>query len=247
MIANNELELHFQPQVDADGRMVGAEALLRWHHPELGEISPAIFIPVAEETGLIHGIGSWVLEQACSKLAQWLRDGIEFNGHLSVNVCPWQFARPDFVDQVRRTLATHEIDVRHLTLELTETALLYDIKETIEKLQALRALGLTVALDDFGTGYSSLAYLKDLPLDLIKIDKAFVNEISTGSEHRLLESIIAISGYMRLGVIAEGVESTTQRDVLIGLGCKHFQGYLFSRPLPENNFLEWISRQGTAA
>jgi diguanylate cyclase (GGDEF)-like protein/PAS domain S-box-containing protein len=245
VIVNNELELYFQPLVDVSGQMVGAEALLRWHHPELGDIPPATFIPVAEETGLIQSIGGWVLEQACVQLARWLHSGEPFVGHLSINVCPWQFAHPDYVQLVRRTLDNHQVDAHHLMLELTETALLYDIKETADKLKALRSLGFKIALDDFGTGYSSLAYLKDLPLDLIKIDRAFVSELSVSAEHPLVESMIAIGQHMRLGVIAEGVESVIQRDTLIKLGCEMFQGYLFSHPLPEQQFLQWMAENQT--
>ena len=245
VIDNNELELYFQPLVDANGRMVGAETLLRWHHPELGDIPPSIFIPVAEETGLIKSIGGWVFEQACASYKRWQRNGAPFTGHLSINVCPWQFARPDFVAQVSDIINSHQIDASHLMLELTETAFLYDLKESVEKLEKLRGLGLKVALDDFGTGYSSLAYLKDLPLDLIKIDRAFVSELNPATEHPLVESIIAIGQHMELEVIAEGVETAMQLDILTKLGCVNFQGYFFSHPLPEADFLEWMARNQT--
>lgn len=240
-IVNNELELYFQPQVDDAGRMIGAEALLRWHHPELGDIAPDTFIPVAEETGLIHSIGGWVFDQSCARLADWIRRGVPFIGHLSVNVCPWQFARPDFVEQICGALTTHRVDPGRLMLELTETALLYDLEATIDKLKELRALGIRVSLDDFGTGYSSLAHLRDLPLDELKIDKTFIKELNISSKHPLVESMIAIGQHMGLAVIAEGVETKIQRDVLIQLGCECFQGYLFARPLPEGDFLQWLT------
>jgi diguanylate cyclase (GGDEF)-like protein/PAS domain S-box-containing protein len=243
VIANNELTLHFQPQIDAAGQFVGAEALLRWHHPEMGNIPPATFIPVAEETGLIHPIGQWVFDQACRHLKSWLQSGVPFSGHLSINVCPWQFIRPDFVSQVRESIRLHQVDPRHLMVELTETALLYDVAETIDKLKMLRALGLRISLDDFGTGYSSLAYLKDLPLDQLKIDKAFVSELDHTEEHPLVESMLAIGRHMRLAVVAEGVETEMQRDILVQLGCVNFQGYLFSRPLPEKEFMQWLSEK----
>ncbi|HQT26398.1 MAG TPA: bifunctional diguanylate cyclase/phosphodiesterase, partial [Burkholderiales bacterium] len=239
-IANDELELYFQPQVDVDGRMVGAEALLRWHHPELGSVPPSSFIPVAEETGLIHEIGGWVFENSCARLTSWLDSAIPFVGQLSINVCPWQFARPDFVSQVRRVLDEHGMDASRLMLELTETALLYDLEEAVGKLRTLRSLGFGIALDDFGTGYSSLAYLKDLPLDKIKVDKAFVGELVSTTEHPLVESMIAIGHHMHLGVIAEGVETAAQAEILASLGCEHFQGYFFSHPLPEKRFTEWM-------
>jgi diguanylate cyclase (GGDEF)-like protein/PAS domain S-box-containing protein len=239
-IANNELILHFQPQIDAAGRMVGAEALLRWNHPERGAVSPGEFVPVAEASGLIHPIGAWVLEQACDRLAAWLREGVAFSGHLSINVSPWQFAREDFVQQVTDVLGKCKLPPERLMLELTESALLYDLEGTIRKLHALRALGLGVALDDFGTGYSSLAYLRDLPLDLLKIDQAFVQELNGDTDHPLVETMIAIGRHMRLGVIAEGVETTMQRDILLKLGCENFQGYLFAKPLSEADLLKWI-------
>lgn len=222
--------------------MVGAESLLRWHYPELGDVAPADFIPVTEETGLTHGIGQWVFERACASLARWLYTGVPFRGHLSVNVSPWQFARQDFADRVHQSLLAHELDPRYMVLELTESALLYDPEGSINKLLALRAYGFKVSLDDFGTGYSSFAYLKDLPLDIIKIDKAFVDELSTAHEHPLAESLIAIGRYRQLDIIAEGVELPPQREMLIGLGCDKFQGHLFSRPLPEKDFLEWVAQ-----
>lgn len=242
VITNHELELYFQPQVNAGGQMAGAEVLLRWQHPNLGIISPVIFIPVAEETGLIHSIGQWVLEQACLGLSGWLDRKIPFSGYLSVNVSPWQFTRPDFIEQVCQTIDRYHLDPSYFVLELTETALLYDLKETIEKLASLRAKGFRIALDDFGTGYSSLAHLKSLPLDVLKIDKAFVHELETNSKNCLVASIVSISHLMDLDVVAEGVESMAQRDVLVALGCQNFQGYLFSRPLPELDFIEWITQ-----
>ena len=243
VIANDELSLFFQPQVDAEGNLIGAEALLRWRHPEMGDIQPATFIPIAEETGLIHPIGQWVIDQACGYLSAWREAGVPFVGHLSVNVCPWQFIRPDFVSQVRESILTHQVDPHQLMLELTETALLYDLGDTIQKLEMLRAMGLQIALDDFGTGYSSLAYLKDLPLDQIKIDQAFVAELKQTGKYPLVESMISIGRHMRLKVIAEGVETEMQRDILVQLGCENFQGYLFSRPLPEKEFMQWLSEK----
>jgi diguanylate cyclase (GGDEF)-like protein/PAS domain S-box-containing protein len=242
-IDRNELALHFQPQLDARDQMIGAEALLRWRHPELGDIPPEIFIPVAEETGLIHAIGRWVFDRACGQLNAWLKSGAPFSGRLSINVCPWQFARPDFVQLVQECIARHQINPDLLMLELTETALLHDLDGTISKLQTLRALGLHVSLDDFGTGYSSLAYLKDLPLDQIKIDKKFVGDLDQSREHSLVEIMVAISRYMQLEIVAEGVETEIQRDILLKLGCGIFQGFLFCEPLPEKQFLQWLSEK----
>ena len=241
VITNHELKLHFQPQVDHHGNMVGAEALLRWHHPDMGDIPPATFIHVAEETGLIHPIGRWVFDQACGSLKSWLKAGIPFHGHLSINVCPWQFVHTDFVSLIQNCINQHQIDPQRLMLELTETALLYDLEDTIAKLKTLRNLGIKISMDDFGTGYSSLAYLKDLPLDQIKIDRAFISELNTKDKHPLVETMISIGRHMHLDVIAEGVETKTQCEILVELGCVNFQGYFFSLPLPENEFAEWLS------
>lgn len=246
-IQQGELELYYQPQVATDNKALGAEVLLRWHHPELGDIPPIDFIPVAEDTGLIHHIGAWVFEQACVSLTRWLHDAVPFHGYLSINVCPWQFARPDFVADIREILLKHDIDPRRLMLELTESALLYDLTETIDKLKALRKLGLRIALDDFGTGYSSLAYLRDLPLDQLKIDKNFISELSTTVEHPLVDSMIAIGKHMKLDVVAEGVETEQQRDKLTALGCEQFQGYRFCHPVPEQEFLTWLNRNDLLA
>lgn len=240
-IVNEDLLLYFQPQINVAGQMVGAEALVRWDHPERGAVSPVEFIPIAEESGLIHPLGTWVLEQSCARFAAWLEEGVSFIGHLSINVSPWQFAREDFVQQVTRVVENSKLHPGRLMLELTESALLYDLEGAIHKLQALRALGLSVALDDFGTGYSSLAYLRELPIDVLKIDKAFVRELIGDTDHPLVETMIAIGRHMRMGVIAEGVETRLQHDILIKLGCETFQGYLFAKPLPETEFLKWIA------
>jgi diguanylate cyclase (GGDEF)-like protein len=243
-LENDEFTLHFQPQLDLAGRMVGVEALLRWCYPKRGDIPPSLFIPVAEESGLIHAVGTWVLDQACDRLTRWMRAGVSDLGELSVNVSPWQFTRPDFVQQVAHLFAKHGADPHRLTLEITETALLYDLGETIEKLNALREMGLRIALDDFGTGYSSLAHLKSLPFDELKIDRSFVSDLARGTDRALVQSIIAIGQHMKIRVIAEGVESSMQRDLLVEMGCECFQGYLFCRPLAEHDFLHWVDERG---
>lgn len=240
-LANGELVLNFQPQIDSTGQVTGAEVLLRWHHPEIGVISPATFIPIAEATGLIHPVGEWVLDQACARLMAWADAGVPFHMHLSVNVSPWQFAHPDFVPQVRRIMAARNIDPQRLMLEITESVLLNDLEETISKLKDLRSMGIQASLDDFGTGYSSLSYLKDLPLDELKIDRSFVKQIEPNSDNSLIKAIIAAAQHLGLVVIAEGVESEMQRDILNKLGCHSFQGYLFSQPLPEQDFLAWLN------
>ncbi|TGD74688.1 EAL domain-containing protein [Mangrovimicrobium sediminis] len=240
-VSNQELEIYFQPQLNASGQVIGAEALLRWEHPEMGNIMPNSFIPIAEETGLIHSVGRWVFEQACARLNTWRENGVPFNGYISINVCPWQFNRADFVDQVRNTLEKYAVDPGLIMLELTETALLYDLDEAVDRLTTLRSMGLRVSLDDFGTGYSSLAYLRDLPLDQLKIDKSFIAELNTTVDHPLVESMIAIGQHMRIPVVAEGVENLNQRDTLLSQGCERYQGFFFCRPLPEREFLQWLA------
>lgn len=239
-IANQELHVFYQPQLDGEGNLVGAEALIRWRHPEQGWIPPLDFIPVAEETGLINSIGAWVLEAALQHHKNWAEKGLPFNGHLSINVSPWQFARPDFVAATIAAVEQLQVPPRNITLEVTESALLTDIEDTIAKLGQLRRFGMTIALDDFGTGYSSLAYLRDLPLDILKIDKAFVDVLETSAHEPLVESMITIGRNMGLQVVAEGVETQVQLERLKALGCTVFQGYLFSRPLPEAEFQEWL-------
>jgi diguanylate cyclase (GGDEF)-like protein/PAS domain S-box-containing protein len=239
-IDKDELALHFQPQINTTGNVVGTEALLRWLQSGNGTILPNTFIPVAEETGLIHLLGRWVLEQACRHLKVWQQDGVVCGNHLSVNVSAWQFIVPDFVAQVRELIMIHGVDPCHLMLELTETALLYDLDDTIEKLKELRAFGIRIALDDFGTGYSSLAYLKDLPLDQIKIDKSFIAELNDSGEYPLVRTMIVVGQNMNLEVIAEGVETQQQRELLEKMGCENHQGFLFSQPLSEQNFRKWL-------
>lgn len=242
-ITNKEFHLFYQPQVGGDGRLVGAEALIRWRHPNGAWISPAEFIPVAEETGLINLIGGWVLETAVQHRKQWAEQKLPFFGHLSINVSPWQFARPDFIEGTMQTMDKLNVPPSHITLEVTESALLTDINDTIEKLSQLQRKGFSIALDDFGTGYSSLAYLRDLPLDILKIDKSFVDALETNVHEPLVESMISIGRYMGLQVIAEGVETPIQMQRLTDLGCDVFQGYLFSRPLPHDDFVDWLQNR----
>ncbi len=241
----DELSLNFQPQTTIDGHMIGAEVLLRWNHPELGQVSPDRYIPVAEETGLIHAIGKWVLNEACLCLRTWQDNQIRFSGHLSVNVSAWQFANPEFVSLVTGILSVYNIKPHQVVLELTETALLYDIQETIDKLAQLQKHGIRIAIDDFGTGYSSLAYLKDMAMDILKIDKAFISELSRENEHPLVESIIAMGQHMNLEVIAEGVETEEQWNILRELGCETFQGYHVSHPLKETDFIKFLNKNNS--
>lgn len=240
-LQNNEFLLYYQPQVDLHGNLLGAEALIRWNHSEHGVVSPYIFIPVAEESGLINPIGQWVLQQALAHRRLWMQGQTPFIGRLSINVSPWQFARPDFVAVITDAISQSEIPPACMALEITESAVLSDIKETIDKLTQLREFGLSIALDDFGTGYSSLAYLRDLPLDRLKIDKTFVDALETKPHEPLVESMISIGRHMGLEVVAEGVESSVQLERLINMGCTIYQGYYFARPMAEELFRNWMN------
>lgn len=237
-IENKELELFFQPQVNSQGLCYGAEVLLRWHSTKLGFISPAVFIPIAEESGLIHSIGDWVLAESINCLRIWRQRYTHLE--LSINVSAWQFADNDFIDKLKAVIEQYQVCPDQLTLELTETSLLHNLRETKVKLAELRQLGFKIALDDFGTGYSSLSYLRDLPLDEIKIDKAFVDEVDGASAQPLVESMISIAKHMKLNVIAEGVESIEQKAALLAMGCPNFQGYYFAKPMNKQGFLTWL-------
>ncbi|RFP13901.1 EAL domain-containing protein [Duganella sp. BJB475] len=236
-VAQAQLSLHYQPQIDAAGRVCGAEALLRWRHPRRGAVSPAEFIPVAEDTGLILPIGAWVLETACAQLAAWAATPRTAQLELAVNVSPRQFNQPDFEAQVLAALSASGARPELLKLELTEGLLLDNVDAVIRKMAALKARGIGLSLDDFGTGYSSLSYLKRLPLDQLKIDQSFVRDlISNGPDAAIAGTIIALGRSLGMTVIAEGVETAPQRDWLAAAGCQVYQGYYFSRPLALEQF-----------
>lgn len=232
-LSHQELELYYQPIVNADRVMVGAEALLRWHHPRHGLVSPLEFIPLAEKTGLIVPIGQWVIEQACKQLDLWRFHPQRKQWRLSVNVSACQFRHPDFVAQVRNTVFRSAVRTGYLKLELTESSLQSNLQETVQKMEQLQECGVRFAIDDFGTGYSSLAYLKDLPIHILKIDRSFVSNIDTSGKARsIAKTVLALSSNMELEVVAEGIETEAQFAALQALGCNLFQGYLFGRPVP---------------
>jgi diguanylate cyclase (GGDEF)-like protein/PAS domain S-box-containing protein len=236
-IERKQLVLHYQPQVDAQGQLTGAEALLRWPHGTRGMVPPAEFIPLAEESGLIQPLGQWVLETACAQLAQWAEHPATNHLSLAVNISASQLLRDDFVEQVTGALAHTGANPLKLKLELTESVLVSDMESTIVKMVTLKQAGVRFSLDDFGTGFSSLAYLKRLPLDQLKIDKSFVDELLTDpNDAAIAQMILALAGSMGLNVIAEGVETDEQRGALAGMGCMAYQGYLYSHPLPLDAF-----------
>ena len=233
--------LFYQPQVHADGRVVGAEALLRWAHPERGMVSPADFIPIAEESGHIISLGSWVLEAACAQLLVWAEDPRTEPLTLAVNVSARQFRQPDFAEYVLGLLDYTGANPLRLKLELTESLLADNLEDVIVKMGALRARGVGFSLDDFGTGYSSLSYLKRLPLDQLKIDQSFVADVLTDpNDASIAQTIVALGRGLGLAVIAEGVETEAQKNFLLQAGCETYQGYLFSKPIPADQFDRYI-------
>lgn len=236
-IESQQFVLHYQIQVDSDHRILGAEALIRWMHPTRGLLSPDQFIPLAEERGLMLPIGKWVLDKACSQLKVWGHDALTRDLVLSVNVSAQEFRQADFVDQIKELLKRHAINPKLLKLELTEGLLLKSVEETILLMQTLKEVGVSFSLDDFGTGYSSLQYLKKLPIDQIKIDQSFVRDIvADSSDKAIVRTIIVMAKSLGITVIAEGVETEEQRQFLLDSGCTQYQGYLFGKPMPIEQF-----------
>ena len=247
-LAEKQFLLHYQAQVDATGCLTGSEALVRWQHPQRGLVSPAEFIPLAEETRLILPLGQWVLESACIQLALWATRSETAHLTVAVNVSAYQFHQSRFVDQVLAVLKDTGANPRLLKLELTESLLVSDVEAVIEKMVALKDAGVGCSLDDFGTGYSSLSYLKRLPLDQLKIDQSFVRDVLVDpSDASIAKTIIALAQNLGLGVIAEGVETAAQQDFLAASGCHAYQGYFFSRPLAVSGFEQLALRTGGCA
>jgi len=236
-LGSQQFHLYYQIQVDSSNRPLGAEALIRWIHPLRGIVSPAQFIPMAEETGVILPIGLWVLETACAQLKAWEKAALTRDLVLAVNISAKQFHQAGFVAQVQAVVQHHAINPMRLKLELTEGMLLENIEDTITTMKALNEIGIQFSLDDFGTGYSSLQYLKRLPVDQLKIDQSFVRNIVTdSSDIAIVRTIIAMARSLDMAVIAEGVETEEQRQLLLKNDCTHYQGYLFSKPVPIDQF-----------
>ena len=231
-LETDQLSLVYQPQVDANGTVQSAEALLRWTKPDGTKVSPAEFIPVAEDTGLIFAIGNWVLETACRQMKVWTNTGLPLQ-YVSVNVSPRQFNHEDFVAQVRRTLSKCGLPASCLMIELTESVVVDNFAATRVKMEQLISLGVNISMDDFGTGYSSLSYLTELPFHELKIDQSFVRNLFNGEKNSAVaKAIIALANSLDMSVLAEGVEEQAQLDFLSEHDCSRYQGYLFSRPLP---------------
>ena len=248
-LKNNEFELWFQPQVDCNDQILGAEALLRWRHPETGIIMPGNFIQIAEESGQIVEIGNWVLLQAFKQLASWREQGLpESFKRLAINISPLQFMQVDFVDRVLEILDQTQIPGLLVELEITENMLLNNFEIAGNKMKLLKKRGISFAIDDFGTGYSLLRYLHYLPLDILKIDRSFVTGLRPSSElAAIVEVIIATADRLNLTVIAEGVETLSERSALMELGCNCFQGYLFSKPINAKLFYQKLQASSKAS
>lgn len=241
-LAAGQFELHYQPQLTDSGKVVGVEALLRWQHPELGYVSPARFIALAEETGQIDSIGHWVLQQACAQLQRWQSEPKLRELIMSVNISARQFYQPEFIAQVQQCLNQYQFKPEQLMLELTESLILADLDDAVSRMQQIKQLGVRFSMDDFGTGYSSLSYLSRLPFDEVKIDQYFVRSASSGKPRDwvIVEAIIGIANTFGMKLIAEGVETQAQYQLLRQSGCYCYQGYLFAKPAAAAETARWI-------
>jgi diguanylate cyclase (GGDEF)-like protein len=241
-LARDELVLHYQPKLAAtSGVVIGAEALVRWMHPQRGLITPDHFIPLAERIGMIVPIGQWVLNEACRQMARWINAGPASarNWSIAVNLSAMQFSHPGLVECVRETLKRHRLEPRRLTLEVTESTAMRDAEASLAILRELDAMGVRISIDDFGTGYSSLLYLKRLPAAELKIDRGFVRDLAQDSEDAaIVSAIIALGQTLKLDIVAEGVETVEQQAFLTRLGCDALQGFLLGRPMPPGRFME---------
>ena len=236
-LERNEFVVHYQPRVrPGDGRILSAEALIRWQHPERGLLYPGAFIEVAESSGLIDEIGRWVLDAACAQAAAWRRDGTLLR-RISVNLSTRQLGSGDLTGYVRAALSRNNLPAEALELEVTESLLMGDPGEACAQLAEMRHWGVTIALDDFGTGYSSMSILRQLPIDVMKVDRSFVVGLGTDDgAMAVTHAIVALARSLRLHLVAEGIETEAQAEVLRSMGCDELQGYLFSRPLQADQF-----------
>lgn len=234
-----QLQLHYQPKIDSRrGVIRGVEALLRWAHPQRGMVSPAVFIPVAERSGLIHQLGHWVIEEACRQMRAWADAGLRIR--VAINVSAHQLRRDDFVASIEQALHHHQIAPSALLCEITESILMEDVEHTRRVLEGLGRLGVYLSIDDFGTGYSSLSYLRQLPAQQLKIDRSFVKDLESSTDARaIVDAVVRLAHALGLRVVAEGVETAGQRDVLLQLDCDELQGYFFAKPMPAAALEAW--------
>ncbi|RQO55552.1 bifunctional diguanylate cyclase/phosphodiesterase [Paucibacter sp. KBW04] len=241
-----QLALYYQPKFDAArGQIRGAEALLRWHHPERGMVPPDVFIPIAERFGLINELGNWVIDESCRQLQAWESQGLHMR--LSINLSVHQLRQPDLVDRIDQALQRHGIAAARLLCEITESVAMEDIKTTQRAFEGLSRLGVFLSIDDFGTGYSSLSYLRQLPARQLKIDRSFIQDLELSLDARaVVDGVIKLAHALGLSVVAEGVETVAQRDILVELSCNELQGYLFAKPMPAQDLSDWARGQGPA-
>jgi EAL domain-containing protein (putative c-di-GMP-specific phosphodiesterase class I) len=243
-VANGQLELFYQPKVDARSlQITAAEALLRWHHPKKGMVSPAVFIPLAERYGLIGQIGNWVIADACRQAAQWRDSGLRMR--VAINISPYQMRQDDLVERLQETLAQHKLQPGRFTCEITESVAMEDTQVTRRTFAKMRQAGLHVSIDDFGVGQTSLSYLRRLPAAELKIDASFVQDLEFNLDSRsIVDALVRLAHALGLRVVAEGVETEGQRDVLAAMGCDELQGYLFARPMSARALALWALDDG---
>ena len=239
--ARGQLSLHYQPKFDGERSQIrGVEALMRWTHPDHGNVPPNVFIPMAERFGLIKELGDWVIDEACRQMRAWDEEGMRMR--VAINLSVHQLRQEDLVDRVRSALVRHEIEASRLLCEITESIAMEDIEVTQRAFDGLRRLGVFLSIDDFGTGYSSLSYLRKLPAAQLKIDRSFIQDLETSRDARaIVDAVIKLAHALDLKVVAEGVETEGQRDILLALQCDELQGYLFARPMPASDLLDWAS------
>jgi diguanylate cyclase (GGDEF)-like protein len=238
-IAHNELELYYQPKIHApSGQITGAEALMRWNHPQRGMVGPNIFIPLAERYGLINAMGNWLIEEVCRQVKEWREQGLRMR--VAINLSVHQLRQADLVERVADALTRNRIDPSLLTCEITESSAMDDTRVTLGVIERLSALGVHLSIDDFGTGYSSLSYLRQLAAAELKIDRSFVLDLETSADARaIVDAVVKLAQALSLKVVAEGVETEQQQDILRGLGCNELQGYLFAKPMPAKALALW--------
>jgi EAL domain-containing protein (putative c-di-GMP-specific phosphodiesterase class I) len=249
-LERDELVLHYQPVIVlATGAVRGVEALVRWEHPDHGHLLPQQFIPLAEETGLITQVGNWVLREACRQLMAWRAAGLSPDLRIAVNISSRELLHDrDIAADVRAVLDDTGLDARHLVLEITESVLMQQTTNALEKLKGLKALGVRLAIDDFGTGYSSLSYLKRFPIDVLKIAKPFIEDIEAGRDHAALASaIVGLTRTLHLSAVAEGIENAGQVRALLGLGCEYGQGHHFAPAMPPADAARFVADRAAVA
>jgi EAL domain-containing protein (putative c-di-GMP-specific phosphodiesterase class I) len=236
-----QFELFYQPRISSStGKIVAVEALLRWNHPEMGMVSPADFVPLLEETGLMVSVGQWVLHKACEQRRAWIEAGIP-HVDISINFSAQQFMQKDLVDMITNCLATFELDAHWLEIEITESSLMQSAESIIEVLDQIKGMGIKIAIDDFGTGYSSLAYLRKFQIDILKIDQSFIRNLQDSRDNEMITTaIIHLAKSLNMTIVAEGVELEVQKEFLCRRDCDQMQGYLFSRPLSVRDFESFV-------